>query len=169
MDFLQAILLGIIQGLAEFLPISSSGHLVIFQKLFGLDKPEIFFDVCLHMGTLVAVVVFFRKELCAIISSSLKLSWMIVSGNAPVSDFYKDANGRMAIFILVGSVPTAIAGLLINEVAERLFSSIFITAAMLALTGCILWLTRKVDAPEQTTEKNPDALPMENALPSKKP
>ena len=63
MEPLQAIVLGIIQGLTEFLPVSSSGHLVIFQYLFGLKEPELFFDICVHLGTLMAVIIVFRKEM----------------------------------------------------------------------------------------------------------
>ena len=62
MNSTEAIILGIIQGLTEFLPVSSSGHLVLFQKLFGLKQAELFFDVGVHLGTLVAVIVVFRRE-----------------------------------------------------------------------------------------------------------
>ena len=172
MDFLKAALLGVIQGASEFLPVSSSGHLVIFQKLFGLDQPEIFFDVMLHLGTLGAVALFFRKELIAIISSAARLFWGMIRRKAAVSDFYNDPNGRMALFIVIGSIPTAIIGLLINEVAERLFSSIFIVSGMLALTGGVLWLTRKVETLDPKTEETPkeikpekmDGLSVKNAL-----
>ena len=64
MGILEAILLGIIQGIAEFLPISSSGHLAIFQKLFGMDEVGISFDVFLHIGTLIAVFIVFWKDIC---------------------------------------------------------------------------------------------------------
>ena len=63
MGILEAILLGIIQGIAEFLPISSSGHLAIFQKLFGMDQVGISFDVFLHIGTLIAVFIVFWKDI----------------------------------------------------------------------------------------------------------
>jgi len=143
MDLFKALMLGIVQGTAEFLPISSSGHLVIFQKLFGLDRPEIFFDVCLHMGTLAAVIVFFRKDLSEIVSSFLRLSLMLSLKKASFSDFFKDKEARMAVMIAIGSVPTAIAGILIGKIAENLFSSLFVTGTMLAVTGYVLHLTGK--------------------------
>ena len=69
MDLLTAVFLGIVQGLTEFLPISSSGHLVIFQHLFGMTEPALFFDISVHFGTLVAVVIFFRAEIKSILVS----------------------------------------------------------------------------------------------------
>ena len=73
MDPIEAIILGIIQGLTEFLPVSSSGHLVLFQQLFGLKEAELFFDVCVHLGTLVAVIVVFHREIQNIIAALLRL------------------------------------------------------------------------------------------------
>ena len=73
MNSTEAILLGIIQGLTEFLPVSSSGHLVLFQQLFGLREAELFFDVCVHLGTLVAVIAVFHREIQNIIAALLRL------------------------------------------------------------------------------------------------
>ncbi|MBU4035781.1 MAG: undecaprenyl-diphosphate phosphatase, partial [Proteobacteria bacterium] len=69
MNIYQAAILGIIQGLTEFLPVSSSGHLVLFQHLFGLKEAELLFDISVHLGTLAAVVIFFRSDISAIIVS----------------------------------------------------------------------------------------------------
>ena len=71
MTYLQALLLGIVQGLTEFLPISSSGHLVLVQHLFGLHGAELSFDVSVHVGTLAAVIIFFRKDILQILSGLL--------------------------------------------------------------------------------------------------
>ena len=73
MDPIEAIILGIIQGLTEFLPVSSSGHLVLFQQLFGLKEAELFFDVCVHLGTLLAVIVVFHREIQNIIGALWRL------------------------------------------------------------------------------------------------
>ncbi|MGD2185225.1 MAG: undecaprenyl-diphosphate phosphatase, partial [Desulfobacterales bacterium] len=73
MTALEAIILGIIQGLTEFLPVSSSGHLVLFQQLLGLKEAELFFDVGVHLGTLVAVVIVFRQEIIKILLALLQL------------------------------------------------------------------------------------------------
>jgi undecaprenyl-diphosphatase len=79
MSYLQAIFLAIVQGLTEFLPVSSSGHLVIFQKLFHFSEPPVLFDVLVHIGTLGAILVFFREELVKI---SRKTVWLIIRDNS---------------------------------------------------------------------------------------
>ena len=84
MSVIEAIILGLIQGLAEFLPISSSGHLLLFQKIFGLNDVPMFFTIMLHIGTLFAVCIALRKELAAIFRKPLgKMTWMIVLATVP--------------------------------------------------------------------------------------
>ena len=72
MDILHVLLLSIIQGLTEFLPVSSSGHLVIFQKLFGIEEPPVLFDILVHVGTLGAIVFYFKEQLLAIFKGVIK-------------------------------------------------------------------------------------------------
>ena len=143
MNSTEAILLGIIQGLTEFLPVSSSGHLVLFQHLFGLKEAELFFDVCVHLGTLVAVVIVFRQEIIKIISALLQLA----SSDRQKEKFLQkvDSNPelKMALFIVIGSIPTAVLGLFFASIADRLFSSTLITGLMLVVTGLLLWVARK--------------------------
>ena len=145
MTTLEAIILGILQGLTEFLPVSSSGHLVLFQHLFGLKEAELFFDVCVHMGTLLAVVIVFRQEIIKIISALLQL----VSLGGQKEKFLQKADSdpelKMAAFIVIGSIPTAVLGLLFASIADRLFSSTLITGLMLIVTGLLLWVTRKAE------------------------
>ena len=82
MGSLHAIILGVVQGLTEFLPVSSSGHLVLFQSLFGIKEPELFFDVSVHMGTLLSVCVFFYKDLKDMATALLATStWSVRSGS----------------------------------------------------------------------------------------
>lgn len=156
----EAIILGIIQGLTEFLPVSSSGHLVLFQKLFGLKQAELFFDVAVHLGTLVAVIAVFRQELKKIITALVRL---IASGGSKETVLQKvqsDSQLKMALLIVIGSIPTAILGFLFAGIADRLFASGLITGLMLILTGLLLWLTRRASAGEdqarsdQLTPKN---------------
>ena len=143
MNSTEAIILGIIQGLTEFLPVSSSGHLVLFQQLFGLKEAELFFNICVHLGTLVAVIIVFRQEIIKIISAL----WQLVSLAGEKEKFLQkvksDPEFKMAVFIVIGSIPTAILGLLFVSIADRLFSSALITGLMLMVTGLLLWLTRK--------------------------
>lgn len=144
MELYQAVVLGIIQGLTEFLPISSSGHLVMSQYLFGLKEPEIFFDVCLHVGTLVAVIIYFRKDIFSIISTVVKSSASLIKKEISMEEAMGNTDIKMALLIIVGTVPTVIAGLLIKQIASLLFSSVLIVGMMLILTGFILWVTQKI-------------------------
>lgn len=143
MNSTEAIILGIIQGLTEFLPVSSSGHLVLFQQLFGLKEAELFFDVCVHLGTLVAVIIVFRQEIIKIISVLLQLVSLAGQKEKFLQKVKSDPEFKMAVFIVIGSIPTAILGLLFVSIADRLFSSALITGLMLMVTGLLLWLTRK--------------------------
>jgi len=146
MEPIQAVILGIVQGLTEFLPISSSGHLVLFQHLFGLKEPELFFDISVHAGTLVAVILFFRKDLWAIIVSVIHFLSLFLKKQASFNDIQENADVKMAFLIIVGSIPTGIIGLLFKQIAEQLFSSVFIVGFMLLVTGLLLWITRRVKA-----------------------
>ncbi|QTA88492.1 undecaprenyl-diphosphate phosphatase [Desulfonema magnum] len=142
MEPLQAIVLGIIQGLTEFLPISSSGHLVLSQHLFGLKEPELFFDISVHAGTLIAVIIYFWKEIQAIIVSLIRFVGLLLKRKVFLDYIWEDADVKLALLIIIGSVPTAFIGLLFREVADQLFSSVFIVGAALIVTGLLLWGTR---------------------------
>ncbi len=144
MDLTQAILLGIIQGLTEFLPVSSSGHLVLLQNLFGIKEPELLFDICLHGGTLVAVFIVFSKDITRIGLTLLKLPFFIKSGHGFKNLFQNNEEIRMALLIIIGSIPTAILGLLFKEITEHIFSSVRLAGMMLLITGSFLWLSKKV-------------------------
>ena len=128
MTIWQAVLLGIIQGLTEFLPVSSSGHLVIGEHFLGIMEPELIFNVAVHFATVVAVMIFFRRELFKMIRS------FFVKG---------DAEGRrMAYFLIIGTIPAAIAGIGFKSFYERLFESAFAAALMLLVTAGILISTK---------------------------
>lgn len=142
MDIRYAAVLGVIQGLTEFLPVSSSGHLVLFQNLFGLREPEIFFDVSLHMGTLVAICVFFFKDLREIATTLFSVSTWSVREDSLWQSLSQKSEMRLLGLILVGTVPTAFLGLLFRPVAAEVFSSVQIVGIMLLVTGLLLWLTR---------------------------
>ena len=142
MDPIEAIILGIIQGLTEFLPVSSSGHLVLFQQLFGLKEAELFFDVCVHLGTLLAVMVVFRQEIKNIILALMRLISSTGSKKTILQKVESDPDLKMALLIVIGSIPTAVLGFLFRGIADRLFASAFIVGLMLMVTGLILWLTR---------------------------
>ncbi len=137
MEPAYGVLLGAIQGLTEFLPVSSSGHLVLFQHLLGIKEPELFFDVSLHVGTLFAVFVVFRKDIGMMFVSLWRAAR---GGNVENRDALK-----LFACIVAGSVPTAVIGLVIKHFEVWLSSSLFV-GAMLLVTGVMLWLTRGRDA-----------------------
>ncbi len=141
MEPIQAVMLGIIQGITEFLPISSSGHLVMFQHLFGLKEPQLFFDVSVHMGTLAAVVIFFWKELRSIVVSLFHFFKSFLKKEVSFANIYENADVKLALMIVIGSIPTAIIGFLLNKAAGRIFSSVLIAGLMLIVTGLVLSAT----------------------------
>ncbi|NOR67654.1 MAG: undecaprenyl-diphosphate phosphatase [Woeseiaceae bacterium] len=102
MSWLQTIVLAIVQGLTEFLPISSSGHLVLVPAIFGWTDQGLIFDVAVHLGSLAAVCVYFRKDLAGLVAGGVRL--LAGSGESPES--------RMALYIVIGTIPAAITGLL---------------------------------------------------------
>lgn len=144
MDSLQAALLGAIQGLTEFLPISSSGHLVLFQKLFGLHEAQLFFDVCLHIGTLIAVVAFFHREIQSLLASMVRFLSLGLKRRLTFRRINEDGAMKLAMLIIVGSVPTAVIGLFLKGHADRIFASVFLVGWMLLVTGLLLWATRRL-------------------------
>ena len=144
MEPLQAIALGIIQGLTEFLPVSSTGHLVLLQKLFGFTKPELLFDICLHIGTLIAVCIVFFQEIRSILLMLLHLPGLTTSCGGLKPLFAENEDVRMALLIVAGSIPTAILGILFHKIADQIFGAVWIVGIMLIVTGTILWFTRMV-------------------------
>lgn len=125
----QAIILGLVQGLTEFLPVSSSGHLVLGQHLLGLDEPEMLFDVAVHVGTLLAVAAYFWRDLWAM----LRGFWG--------RDEEAERGRRLIWLVFVGSVPTAIIGVLFRHDFEALFASVIAVGVALLITGCLLMAT----------------------------
>jgi len=130
MSYFDAILLGIIQGLTEFLPISSSGHLVLTQELLGVKQPGVSFELIVHLGTLVAVLVYYHRVIWNLLRS-LFTRGMI-------------AERKMVGLLILGTIPAGLAGVLLGDYFEQAFSSPVITAVMLLITGCILLPTRFV-------------------------
>ena len=128
MDPIQAILLGFIQGLTEWLPISSTGHLRVVEQLFGLALP-LLFDVVLHVGTLVVVLFYFRKDVKSILEA-------IVKGD------FKSEKGKTIPLLIVGTVPTALIGGLFGNNIETYFSSLMPIAGAFITCGIILYLSK---------------------------
>lgn len=139
MHILQSIIMGIVQGLSEFLPISSSAHLVITSNLYkvlkGLEltqesSQEIFLDIMLHLGTLIAVLIYFRKDIIEILKAFL---------SAVKSKDFSDNNAKMALYILIGTIITVVIAFPLHDVAENLVYSPAIVGLLLIFTGILLF------------------------------
>jgi len=131
MDIWRAIALGIVQGLTEFLPVSSSGHLVLAERLFGVDPPGVTFEVMLHAGTLLAVLVYFRKRLVGIVRD-LGGGWAGMDGLR---------GWKYIVWIAIGTIPAVIIGLLLKNHIESAFSDPRAAAGFLIVTGILLFAT----------------------------
>ncbi len=144
MESIQSVMLGIIQGLTEFLPVSSSGHLVLLQNLFGIREPELLFDISLHIGTLIAIFIVFYREIRSILQTLLRLPALIKSSGNLKSVFADNEEIRIFALILIGSIPTAILGILFHKIADQIFGAVWIVGVMLLVTGTLLWFTRQM-------------------------
>lgn len=130
MTTFQAIVLGLIQGLTELLPVSSSAHLALAPWLFGWKDPGLAFDVALHLGTLVAILWYFRREWVALFAAA----WRIAKSRRVESD-----EERRVLFLIVATIPAAIGGIILEEKAETVFRSPTIIATTLIVMGILLW------------------------------
>lgn len=134
---LAVIILGIIQGIAEFLPISSSAHLIIFRDVFGIgtdieEHVALAFDVALHFGTLLAILIYFFKDFMKI----------IVSG---VTKGIKDNTGKLFWFLVIATIPAAIAGLLFEDIIENIIrGNIVVILSCLVIMGVVIYLADKL-------------------------
>lgn len=127
-DILQAVVLGLVQGLAEFIPISSSGHLVLVPALFGIEPGGLPFDVALHVGTMFAVIVYLRRELLAIAMA------LVGRDRSPRALVYR----RLGLYALAATVPVGVLGLALEEQFTRVFATPVVAAVMLLATGTLL-------------------------------
>lgn len=123
MTVTEAILLGILQGLTEFLPVSSSGHLVIFQNIFGLKQPGITFEILVHFGTLFSVLWVFWDDIISLLYG-----------------FSKRDNRKFLALLAIGTLPAGIIGVIFAPFFVGLFQSVIVAPVMLLVTGGLLWL-----------------------------
>ncbi|MCF7859019.1 MAG: undecaprenyl-diphosphate phosphatase [Candidatus Cloacimonetes bacterium] len=129
--------LGIIQGLTEFLPISSSGHLVLAEHYLNFKSPNISFEIVLHLGSLLAVLIFFRKDIFSLIRS------LIVFKSTEEADFH---NRKTLLYLLIATLVTALLGLAFEDLLTKAFSALYIPSLMLLLTGTILFISDRVES-----------------------
>lgn len=136
MSIIETIILGIVQGIAEFLPISSSAHLIIFRDIFGIganmsQDMALSFDVALHLGTLLAIAVFFFNDFIKMIGKGLTKG-------------VKDENGKIFWYLIVATIPAAIAGVFFEDIIENIIrGNLYVIATALAVMGVIIFLADK--------------------------
>lgn len=143
---LQAILLGVLQGLTEWLPVSSSGHLVLAQEVLGVEAP-VFFDLVLHLGTLLVVLVYFRSTIAEVLVSLWTAPRARRERGSWRAAVWDDPPRRLAVLVVAGSVPTAIIGLTLEDFFVAQFENGMTAAVMLLVTGTFVWLTKYAPAP----------------------
>jgi len=144
-DFLQAVVLGLIQGLTEFLPISSSAHLRIYPEVFGWGDPGAAFTAVIQIGTEVAVLLFFRHDIWRI-----GRAW-VLSLFRPEYRGHLDA--RMGWFIITGSIPIVVLGIALKDVIERDFRSLWLIGTTLIVLGLILGLADRIGGTDKTIKQ----------------
>ncbi|HHM01704.1 MAG TPA: undecaprenyl-diphosphatase UppP [Caldithrix abyssi] len=135
MELLKAIVLGLVQGLTEFLPVSSSGHLVIFSEILNFHETGIAFEVFVHFGTLLATLAAFRYELTRMLAAPYAV-WVKKSTDAELKEYL-----RWDIYVIVASIPAAFIGLLFKDQIEAVFDSLLFVFIMLIFTGTIMVVT----------------------------
>lgn len=146
MDILEILILGFVQGIAEFLPISSSAHLIIFRDIFGIGSGtsanmDLTFDIALHFGTLLAIGVFFFKDFIKMIQKGFTKG-------------VKDDDGKILWYLVAATIPAAIVGVLFEEAIENVVRSNYVVIAIaLAVMGIIIYLADKFSKETKTIKK----------------
>ncbi len=151
MSYFLAVFMGIVQGITEFLPISSSGHLAILRNLFNINVDNIIFEVLLHFGTLVAIIIAFYKDVGKLIVEAFgilidlirKIIALLTRKGNPVKVIHSSYR-RFVMLIIVASIPTAFIGLIGKDLVVKAYNTILIPGILLLLTGYLLQVTHKL-------------------------
>ena len=150
MGFLSSVFLGLVQGIAEFLPISSSGHLSLFQHFFGLAEAGLFFDVLLHLGTLIAIFVYYWRDIVNLVKAFLRLVTGLFSKKKKgARKGRKDPGARMILMLIVATLPLFVI-LPIKDKVESLYSNTIFVGCALIVTGCILFFSDRMAKGKKT-------------------
>ena len=145
-EILKACLYGVVQGLTEFLPVSSSGHLVIAKHYLGVEDAGITMEVLTHAATALAVLIYMRRRVASILGA---VAGLARGGRAALDEHGRD-EVRLAVLLVAATVPAVVAGLLVRDHVEGLFSDVGGTARMLIVTGVFVYLTGRLGRGERT-------------------
>ena len=145
MDIFQAIIIGLVQGLTEFLPVSSSAHLIFAQQALGVADVGLAFDVLLHVGTLVAVIVYFFNDIVNMIKGFLLSLVDLKDGNF-IGELKKDPYKKLAWLTILATIPIGIVGVLFNDIVESMFMGLTVPAFLLLITGCLLYVSQRMNS-----------------------
>ena len=145
MDIFQAIIIGLVQGLTEFLPVSSSAHLIFAQQAVGVGDVGLAFDVLLHAGTLVAVIAYFFNDIVNMIKGFLLSLVDLKEGNF-IGEIKKDPYKKLAWLTILATIPVGVVGVLFNDIIEEMFTGLTIPAFLLLITGCLLYVSQRMNS-----------------------
>ena len=145
MDILQAIIIGLVQGLTEFLPVSSSAHLIFAQQALGVTDVGLAFDVLLHVGTLVAVIGYFYNDIINMIKGFLLSLLDLKDGNF-ISEVKKDPYKKLAWLTILATIPVGVVGVLFNDAVEAMFQGLTVPAFLLLITGTLLYISQRMNS-----------------------
>lgn len=137
MNILEAIILGLVQGLTEFIPVSSSGHLLIFHEILGTEENTLAFDVALHVGTLLALLIYFREDLLRLLRNIGE----------------KNRDGRQARLLILATIPAALAGLLFSGYIDENLRTPVIASFSLAFVGLLMIIVDKLADIDETEKE----------------
>lgn len=144
MSLLQSLIMGLVQGFTEFLPVSSSGHLVLANNILGIETDTgIIFEVMLHLGTLVSVFIVFYKDIYNMITEFLTMSRDIVKGKG--LGLRSNPYRVMLVMVILGTIPTGLIGVLFKDTLEHAFASTRLVSVMLLITGTFLYIANGLD------------------------
>ena len=142
MSIIDALILGIIQGLTEFFPVSSSGHLVIFKNILNVNSPGIIMEISLHFGTVVAICVAFHRDIYLLIKEAKTLTCTLIRRKKNLARANEDQETKILLAILIGNIPTVIIALIFESIFERFFNIPALASIMIIVTGVVLWATK---------------------------
>lgn len=162
MSILEAILLGIIQGLTEFLPVSSSGHLAIFERFFGIKQATISFDVFLHLGTLIAVFLVYWKDIIKLIRETISIIVDVCNNikelvlsiakrkEAEYRRIVTSAYRKFALLVIVSTIPTGILGILLKDIVGKASATLIVPGICLLITAALLYVSDRLPDGDRT-------------------